>query len=1655
MSDLRARLRIEGDASSAVAAGQQLGGELQKVRQEAGRTGEALGAAGRQSGELGRSSATAAGGVGRLDRELGQTAASSQRAAAGLDRAADRTNHLNRSASQARGAVALLGVGLAAVGGTAAAREFSDAAMAAAGLELGMGAVTGGVREGRIELAFAADEADRLGLVAQDASRSMVSLAAATNGTIMQGQATREIWLAVNEAGMALGRTNEQLGRGMEAITQIAGKGVVSMEEVRQQLAEAIPGAVQIGARAMNMTTAEFDKIVSKGDLLATEFLPKFAAQLRSEYGPAIENYLTTPMGVARVEMGRFETQIRSLQAEAGTEFLTGMSEGLARLNAELGDDAAAERARQLGRAMAEGVNMAADAAILLADNLDMVFLVAQAVAGVALSRWLITTATEARAAAGAYILKGQAARTAAADAAAGAAQETAALTTVRGAIIAAAQAEATAAAGQVTATEARMANVQAALAQARAEQANASSSLTRAQRLTAVTLAEAEATAATNAHTAALARQQAADVNLARSKTLLGQAAVGARGAMSGLLGLVGGPWGAAFLAAGAAVVWTTRALQEQEAKFKKVKDAVAASAASYQQAERAAKALGLQSAHVVSAQDQAIVSTASLTGEVDKLADANYRAAAAAKALVIEQLRVKTLGAKDTVAVALENFNTVRQGNRAQAYASMAGGGRAAAPGQVVDLYQAADRKTVASEQYQDLLDATAESERWTAALNEESKRGLANYLPDTTTASGGGTDKKDGKGRKSKDRAADVLADLKLEAQAYREHAVAAAQGEAALDAWRIADAGRQAVARSGLEPTSKAAETIRKEAEEVERLGLAADRIAAAASLERQAVRDAAAMERRAIAAAGGRQAMEALRVTEAGLDVLTRQRVQSLDELAPAERAAAEAAMRAAEAKERQAIATEKAEAAAGAIEDLDRRIAAETRRTAAIGQGVAAEVEYARAEYVRQAVEQAGLEITDEAAQAIIRKANALFALTAATEAAADADDFERQLRLARLSNRERDIAVRQETILRDLIAQQVGEYDEAVLAARARAQAVGEAWRADWAEAIGEVSDDMRQSFIESGDLAFDDMGEALKRQLRAAIYDAFLAKPINMVVNAVFGGAQNGLSGLLGGGGNGGGLLGSLPGGLGGLLGSAGAGYGLGQALGLGSGKGLVDAGLSLGGSALGGWAGGALGLTGALGGVMGPLGALAGMAIGSLFKDKKRPYARADIVAQGGQFVVADSEAADGGPKAETNQLGQAIAESLNAAAGLFGIDMAKIQGLYTTAGYVTGGNYKALGGEGWFGGDIRGAVDYYDQAGRDKKGNTLGSGVSFSQIDDPKKLAEEVVRETILRAIAAGASDLTDAEARLVRTAESLEAAIAVIEKSRGFALSIEDAILQFTDPAAWEKKKALDAIEASYQALKAEANELLSAGLISADVLGRLDELKKLQIEDALKKLAGSAEEAGGALARMQPGFREWLDRQMLGANAPLNPLEQRNEAFRQYEDVLARAIAGDGDALSNLTQYADRLLSADRLATSDASARALLFEEVMADVRALAEQSTTDPVAAAIAGLGVTLSTDPVVAAIEALPDALNLPVLNSGGGADLSIGLAQLGRQIEASQAEASRRSASAASASGQDISTGFRALQETLDRLLAEQRTQNAFTRAALARV
>lgn len=63
----------------------------------------------------------------------------------------------------------------------------------------------------------------------------------------------------MNTAGK-FGKSSEELKRASVAIQQMAGKGVISMEELRQQFGEAVPDAMGMMARAAS---------VSMGDLVA------------------------------------------------------------------------------------------------------------------------------------------------------------------------------------------------------------------------------------------------------------------------------------------------------------------------------------------------------------------------------------------------------------------------------------------------------------------------------------------------------------------------------------------------------------------------------------------------------------------------------------------------------------------------------------------------------------------------------------------------------------------------------------------------------------------------------------------------------------------------------------------------------------------------------------------------------------------------------------------------------------------------------------------------------------------------------------------------------------------------------------------------------------------------------------------------------------------------------------------------------------------------------------------------------------------------------------------------------------------------------------------------------------------------------------------
>ena len=112
---------------------------------------------------------------------------------------------------------------------------------------------------------------------------------AAASGAGFQRGAIQGMFSNVLVAGRGIGASQQQIGAALLALEQMLSKGKVSAQELRLQLGNALPGAMQIAARAMNMTTAELDEMMSKGMLISSVFVPKFTEQLKKELGGGFE----------------------------------------------------------------------------------------------------------------------------------------------------------------------------------------------------------------------------------------------------------------------------------------------------------------------------------------------------------------------------------------------------------------------------------------------------------------------------------------------------------------------------------------------------------------------------------------------------------------------------------------------------------------------------------------------------------------------------------------------------------------------------------------------------------------------------------------------------------------------------------------------------------------------------------------------------------------------------------------------------------------------------------------------------------------------------------------------------------------------------------------------------------------------------------------------------------------------------------------------------------------------------------------------------------------------------------------------------------------------------------------------------------------------
>lgn len=152
------------------------------------------------------------------------------------------------------------------------------------------------------ELDFLRRTADRLGVSFGDLSNEYSRFAVATQGTILEGQKTRDIFVSVTEAARVNKVSTEDLKGVFTALTQIVSKGSVQMEELRQQLGDRLPGAIQIMAAGLGVGTDELIKMMEQGQVTSSA-LVNFAQELDRRFG----SQLTAALQTTSAELGKFQ----------------------------------------------------------------------------------------------------------------------------------------------------------------------------------------------------------------------------------------------------------------------------------------------------------------------------------------------------------------------------------------------------------------------------------------------------------------------------------------------------------------------------------------------------------------------------------------------------------------------------------------------------------------------------------------------------------------------------------------------------------------------------------------------------------------------------------------------------------------------------------------------------------------------------------------------------------------------------------------------------------------------------------------------------------------------------------------------------------------------------------------------------------------------------------------------------------------------------------------------------------------------------------------------------------------------------------------------------------------------------------------------------
>ena len=173
-------------------------------------------------------------------------------------------------------------------------RAFLEAVVQGDQMRRGLNAIYGDAAVTARQIDFLRKSSSESGVAFGTLTGEFVKFSAAMKFANIPLEQSNGLFKAVTAASASLGLGAEATAGALNALGQMASKGTVSMEELRQQLGDRLPGALGLSAKGLGITESQLIKLVETGQLATRDFVVPLTGalnQLRGETEGLVPTY--------------------------------------------------------------------------------------------------------------------------------------------------------------------------------------------------------------------------------------------------------------------------------------------------------------------------------------------------------------------------------------------------------------------------------------------------------------------------------------------------------------------------------------------------------------------------------------------------------------------------------------------------------------------------------------------------------------------------------------------------------------------------------------------------------------------------------------------------------------------------------------------------------------------------------------------------------------------------------------------------------------------------------------------------------------------------------------------------------------------------------------------------------------------------------------------------------------------------------------------------------------------------------------------------------------------------------------------------------------------------------------------------------------------